>query len=281
MNRHMSDIELNLVDRGLGDPAIIFIHGFTCNLNHWKEQLSGVSGGNRCVAVDLPGHGASPAPREATIEALVEAVNGALDKLGLDDVVLVGHSMGCRVASEAFSQSPERVRGVVHIDGSAVAEGDADEAARRTNQTLDQIGMARFTEQLYAGFYVDSTAAGVRDLVNAGLANINMDFARELWLDLVRWDALRARAVLAAMKAPLLLIQSTYLNVNLERVSLAPNQSTPWLDEIKKAAKDVTVAIVPGVGHFPMLEAPQQTNDAILSFVRRLAGNDGDASSRG
>ncbi len=280
-NRHMSDIELNLVDRGLGDPAIIFIHGFTCNLNHWKEQLSGVSGGNRCVAVDLPGHGASPAPREATIEALAEAVNGALDKLKLDDVVLVGHSMGCRVASETFSQSPVRVRGVVHIDGSAVASGDAEEAARRTNQTLDQIGMTRFTEQLYSGFYVDSTPASVRDLVNAGLAKINMDFARELWLNLVRWDALRARAVLAAMKAPLLLIQSTYLNVNLERVSLAPNQSTPWLDEIQKAAKDVTVAIVPGVGHFPMLEAPQQTNDAILSFVRRLAGNDGDASSRG
>ncbi len=280
-NRHMSDIELNLVDRGLGDPAIIFIHGFTCNLNHWKEQLSGVSGGNRCVVVDLPGHGASPAPREATIEALAEAVNSALDKLKLDDVVLVGHSMGCRVASETFSQSPERVRGVVHIDGSAVASGDADEAARRTNQTLDQIGMARFTEQLYAGFYVDSTAASVRDLVNAGLANINMDFARELWLNLVRWDALRARAVLAAMKAPLLLIQSTYLNANLERVSLAPNQSTPWLDEIKKAANNATIAVVPGVGHFPMLEAPQQTNDAILSFVRRLAGNDGDASSRG
>ncbi len=280
-NRHMSDIELNLVDRGLGDPAIILIHGFTCNLNHWKEQLSGVSGGNRCVAVDLPGHGASPAPREATIEALAEAVNSALDKLKLDDVVLVGHSMGCRVASETFSQSPERVRGVVHIDGSAVASGDADEAARRTNQTLDQIGMTRFTEQLYSGFYVDSTPASVRDLVNAGLAKINMDFARELWLNLVRWDALRARAVLAAMKAPLLLIQSTYLNANLERVSLAPNQSTPWLDEIKKAANNATIAVVPGVGHFPMLEAPQQTNDAILSFVRRLAGNDGDASSRG
>lgn len=280
-NRHMSDIELNLVDRGLGDPAIIFIHGFTCNLNHWKEQLSGVSGGNRCVAVDLPGHGASPAPREATIEALAEAVNGALDKLKLDDVVLVGHSMGCRVASETFSQSPERVRGVVHIDGSAVASGDADEAARRTNQTLDQIGMTRFTEQLYSGFYVDSTPASVRDLVNAGLANINMDFARELWLNLVRWDALRARAVLAAMKAPLLLIQSTYLNANLERVSLAPNQSTPWLDEIKKAANNATIAVVPGVGHFPMLEAPQQTNDAILSFVRRLAGNDGDGLRRG
>ncbi len=280
-NRHMSDIELNLVDRGLGDPAIILIHGFTCNLNHWKEQLSGVSGGNRCVAVDLPGHGASPAPREATIEALAEAVNGALDKLKLDDVVLVGHSMGCRVASETFSQSPVRVRGVVHIDGSAVASGDAEEAARRTNQTLDQIGMTRFTEQLYSGFYVDSTPASVRDLVNAGLAKINMDFARELWLNLVRWDALRARAVLAAMKAPLLLIQSTYLNANLERVSLAPNQSTPWLDEIKKAANNATIAVVPGVGHFPMLEAPQQTNDAILSFVRRLAGNDGDASSRG
>ena len=136
--------------------------------------------------------------------------------------------------------------------------------------------MNRFITELYDGFFVDSTLAQVREVVNAGLANIDMDFARDLWLNLVRWDASRSRAVLAAMNVPLLLIQSTFLDTNLKRRSLAPDQSTPWLDEIKQAAKDVTVAIIPGVGHFPMLEAPQQTNNAILGFVRRLASNTGD-----
>ena len=113
----MSDIGMNLVDRGDGDPPIILIHGFTCNLSNWKEQLSGLSDSHRCVAVDLPGHGASAAPREATIEALAEAVNQTLDELGLTEVVLVGHSMGCRVVSETFSQSPGRVRGQTRGSG--------------------------------------------------------------------------------------------------------------------------------------------------------------------
>lgn len=267
----MSNIELNLLDRGQGAPALVLIHGFTCNLQDWKQQVPVLSGSHRSVAVDLPGHGKSPAPEEPTIEALAQAVNGVLDKLKLNDVVLVGHSMGCRVASETFSQTPGRVRGVVHVDGSAVAAGDAGQAVARSSETLERIGMAHFVEQLYSGFFVDSTPADVRELVNAGLANINLEFARDLWLNLVRWDASRSRTVLTTMNVPLLAIQSTYLDTNLKRVSLAPDQSTPWLEEIKSAAKDVTVAIIPQVGHFPMLEAPQQTNNAILNFMRRIA----------
>jgi pimeloyl-ACP methyl ester carboxylesterase len=269
----MSDIELNLEDHGQGHPAIIFIHGFTCNLTHWKEQLSGLSGAHRCVAVDLPGHGASAAPGEATIEALAEAVNDTLDTLKLNEVVLVGHSMGCRLVSETYSQSPGRVRGAIYVDGSMVADGDADEAVRKMIATLDRVGMEGFIENLYNGFYVESTPAEVRDFVNAGLSNIDMDFARKLWLNVVRWDALRSRAALAAIKVPALVIQSTYLDTDLKRVSIVAGRTTPWIDEVSKAVKDVTISVVEGVGHFPMLEAPLQSNEVISSFVRRLAGS--------
>jgi len=268
----MSDVGLNLVDRGDGDPSIILIHGFTCNLSDWKEQLSGLSNSHRCVAVDLPGHGASAAPREATIEALGEAVNQALDKLGLKEVVLVGHSMGCRVVSEAYSQSPGRVRGVVYVDGSIVAQGDADAAEKRAIEAVDRIGMDRFVNALYEGFFVESTPAAVRESVCAGLPAISMDFARKLWFNLVRWDAARSRAVLRTIDVPALVIQSTFFDPNLERASLSPGQTTPWVSEVSKAISDVTVKIIEGVGHFPMLEAPRQTNDAISSFVRRLSG---------
>ncbi|MGD2140770.1 MAG: alpha/beta hydrolase [Burkholderiales bacterium] len=266
----MSNLKLNLVDQGRGDPAIVFIHGFTCNLSSWNEQLSALSDSYRCVAVDLPGHGASARPREATIESLARAVNDTLEALKLNEAVLVGHSMGCRLVSEIYSQSPARVRGLVHIDGSAVAAGDADDAVRKMTETLDRIGMDAFIEELYKGFYVDSTPAEIRDFVNAGIPAIKVDFARELWLNLVRWDASRSRALLASIGVPLLAIQTTFLDANLKRVSLAPGQTTPWLDEIRNAVNDLTIAIVPGVGHFPMLEAPRQTNDAITKFVRRL-----------
>lgn len=271
----MPNIELNLIDRGYGAPAVVFIHGFTCNISSWKEQLEALSGSQRCVAVDLPGHGDSAESRAATIEALAQAVNDTLDALELNEVVLVGHSMGCRIISEMFSQSPGRVSGVVYVDGSIVASGDADEAARGAAESIERIGMDRFLEQFYADFFVESTPAAVRDFVYSGLATTRMSFARKLWPNVVRWDASRSRALLETIDVPALVIQSTALDENLRRVSLEQGQTAPWLDAVSKAVADVTITVVPGVGHFPMLEAPRQTSDAISNFVRRLTASNG------
>jgi pimeloyl-ACP methyl ester carboxylesterase len=214
----MSSINLNLVDRGSGDPAIVFIHGFTCNLSNWNEQIPPLSDSHRCVAVDLLGHGASPAPREATVEALARAVNDTLDVLDLNDVVLVGHSMGCRVVSETFSQFPDRIRGVVYVEGSMLAHGNSDTAVHQANDKIDRIGMKQFVGQLYDGFFVESSPVAARDYINAGLPLVNLGFARELWSNLVGWDASRSRAILASLGVPALVIQSTSLDADLQRV---------------------------------------------------------------
>lgn len=267
----MSSAPLNVVDTGRGDPAIVFVHGFTCSLSDWSEQLPVLSAHHRCVALDLPGHGASPAPREATIRALAEGVNATLEHLGLTRVVLVGHSMGCRVVSEAFGQAADRVRGIVYIEGSMLAEGDADAAVQATRDAIERVGMESMTARIYDGFFADSTPAPVRAVVNARRASVDLDFARRLWLDLVRWDAARSRAALQAVTVPVLVIQSTYLNSEMKRLSLSPGQSGRWPDTVAKTVPDVTVAVIAGIGHFPMLEAPRETNAAIATFARKVS----------
>lgn len=266
----MADSELNLVDGGEGDPPIVLIHGFTCDLSNWKEQLSGLSGSHRCVAIDLPGHGASGDSPKATIEALAAAANDTLDKLGLNRVLLVGHSMGCRVISEMVSQSPSRAYGLVYVDGSFVASDDVDASVKKAMKTIDVFGMGSFVEALYEGFFVEATPATVREYILAGKSRIRMDFAKRLWPNVVRWDGSRSRAVLANIDVPVLVIQSTTLDTDLNRASISSGQSTPWVDAVSQAVRDVTVTVIEGVGHFPMLEAPQQTNDAILGFARQF-----------
>ena len=261
---------INLVDTGAGQPPIVFIHGFTCGLSDWDEQLRALSGSHRCIAVDLPGHGASAAPREATVHALAAAVVDVLDVLDLPPAVLVGHSMGCRIVSETYRQAPQRACAVVYVDGSLLAPGDADEAVRRNRDEIDRIGMAAMTARLYDGFFVDTTPAAVRDRVRARLPHIDLEFARRLWLDLVRWDAVRSRAVLDAVAVPALVIQSTALDPQLRRVSLVPGQGSPWSDEVMRRVQEATLEIVPGVGHFPMFEAPQATSAALARFIARL-----------
>lgn len=266
----MSKTAMNRVDVGQGQPAIIFIHGFTCNLSHWKEQIPVFSKRHRCIAFDLPGHGESPDSPEASVEALARAVNEELDELGLNDVVLIGHSMGCRIASATFSQSPGRVRGIVYVDGSILASGDAEAAAKQATGNIERAGMQGFVKQLYDGFFVDASPAAAREFIDSGLSSVRLEFAKKLWPNLVRWDAARSRAVLATIDVPVLVIQSTSMDAALQRVSLRTGQTTPWTEAVSNVASDTTVTIVQDVGHFPMIEAPQQTNDAIAAFLQRL-----------
>jgi pimeloyl-ACP methyl ester carboxylesterase len=266
----MAQPVLNVIDRGAGSPAVVLIHGFTCSSSDWDEQLPVLSAHRRCVAVDLPGHGASPASREATIQALGQAVNRTLDALALDDVVLVGHSMGCRVASETYSQRRDRVRGIVYVDGSILASGDPEPALARARQTIERSGMAGVVNQLYDGFFVDSTPPAMRDRLRAHIPAVDLEFSRRLWLDLIRWDAERSPAVLATLDVPVLVVQSTALDTQLRRVSLMPGQSAPWPDAVLAAVKGAQLVVIPGVGHFPMVEAPEETHQALRNFLSRL-----------
>lgn len=261
---------LHHVDRGSGAPALVFIHGFTCNASDWSAQLPELARDHRCIAVDLPGHGGSPAPAEASIRALSAAVNATLDALRLEDVVLIGHSMGCRIVSETYNQSPRRVRGVIYVDGSIVAAGEPDAAVEAARDMLARMSVQGFIERLYEDFHVATTSQAVRDAVDAHRPAIDVDFAQRLWFDLVRWDATHARTRLAALAVPALAIQSTYLDAAMRRTSLPPGASSPWTDAVLKTAKDARLSVIPHVGHFPQLEAPAQTNDAIRSFVAQL-----------
>ena len=83
-------------------PALLFIHGALCAHGDWAPSIDHFSDRHRCVALDLPGHGASPARPEAIgIAPYARIVRDLAAALGLHDVVLVAHSMGCRVALQA------------------------------------------------------------------------------------------------------------------------------------------------------------------------------------
>jgi pimeloyl-ACP methyl ester carboxylesterase len=83
-----------------------------------------------------------------------------------------------------------------------------------------------------------------------------------------RWDAGEMDAAFAALRAPVLAIQSTTRNAQLQRAPLKPGESSPWLDYVK--SKDGRVAIVPETGHFTQIEAPGEVNRLIAEFIAKL-----------
>jgi pyruvate dehydrogenase E2 component (dihydrolipoamide acetyltransferase) len=90
--------------RGEGAP-VVFVHGFGADLNGWRPLVCRLPGAYSALALDLPGHGASPYGGEATLAALTAAVAATLAEEGVVAAHLVGHSLGGAVAA-ALSTTP-------------------------------------------------------------------------------------------------------------------------------------------------------------------------------
>src|SRR4051812_22340975 len=94
-------------------PAIVFVHGAQHDHSVWTGQSRRFAeNGWRVLAVDLPGHGRTPGPALASVEAMADWLLALLDAAGVASALLAGHSMGSLVALEAAARQPARVRGL-------------------------------------------------------------------------------------------------------------------------------------------------------------------------
>lgn len=220
------------------------------------------------MACDLRGHGETPGrPEECTIAHYGGDVAALVNHLELNGVVLVGHSMGCRVVLEANRLTPERVGGIVLIDGSRQAIGDPDVAEAAARAAIDAAGgYAAFAENLFRQMFFTPSAQA--DAIVARALRQSRDFGPYLWPSMGRWDAAEMDAALAAVRAPLLVIQSTTRDAQLRRSPLKAGQSSPYLDLIRSKVPGARVAVVPDTGHFAQIEAPDEVNRLIAEFMR-------------
>ncbi|OGA41635.1 MAG: hypothetical protein A3G28_01945 [Betaproteobacteria bacterium RIFCSPLOWO2_12_FULL_68_19] len=247
---------MHFVRSGKGAAPLVFVHGFTCSHEDWRFQVAHFSQANEVVACDLRGHGATPGrAHECSIEHYGGDVAALLAHLELGNAVLVGHSMGCRVVLEAARLDPERIAGVVLIDGSRVGSAAAQAG-----------GYAAFVEPLVRQMFLRPCAEA--DAAVERALRLPADLGSALWASMVRWDLERMDAALAALRAPAMAIQSTYLDAERRRVPLGPGETTPWLELLRERLKDVAIEVVPGVGHFTQLEAPGAVNRLLDEFLK-------------
>src|SRR5262245_42706222 len=141
---------MHFVRAGQGAPPIFFVHGFACSLDDWRLQVEHFAKTNEVITCGLRGHGRTPGwPQECSIEHYGGDVAALVNNFELRNVVLVGHSMGCRVVLEAASLVPKRVSAVVLVDGSRNATGDPDVAEKAARATVEKMGYPAFAEALF------------------------------------------------------------------------------------------------------------------------------------
>ncbi len=100
-------VELAYIDEGKGDFTLLFIHGLGSYLPAWKKNIAELSTQYRCIALDLPGYGKSDKGDHAyNMSFFANIIRAFIMHLQLEQVVLVGHSMGGQIAITAVLQQP-------------------------------------------------------------------------------------------------------------------------------------------------------------------------------
>jgi pimeloyl-ACP methyl ester carboxylesterase len=102
---------VSCIDVGSG-PVALFVHGLGTNALLWRHVIRAFADGRRCVAVDLPLHGRTPAGagQDFSLSALAEVIEGVCETAGLRSVDLVAHDTGGAVAQVFAARHSRRLR---------------------------------------------------------------------------------------------------------------------------------------------------------------------------
>ena len=239
---------------GNGTPALVFVHGWSCDRSYWKGQIDPLSRSSKVIAIDLAGHGESGLNRKAwTIEAFGADVAAVVKKLNLQRVILVGHSMGSNVIAEAARQLQGRVAGLILVDQYKNLE------AGLTNEEVEA-----FAARLRTNF-ADSVAAFVRRMF--------VSTSDSVLIERVATDMSSAPPAIALDALVYTLNYSRRMPQTLKELKLpviAINDTRRPTDLASMKRHGVEVLIMPGVGHFLMMEKPKDFNLLIKTAISKI-----------
>lgn len=236
---------------GKGKDAVVFIHGWTCSLDNWREQIPEFAKRNRVIALDLPGHGMSDKPQITyAMDLFANAVNAVLRDAKVEHAVLVGHSMGTPVARQFYRRYPQKTLAIVIVDGGLRLFG--------TKEMRDG-----FLAMFRAPNYKDAGTQMFGQMM-ANLPAAEQERAKASFANTPQYVVVGAMEAMSdeALYAP------DKINVPVFAI-LAKSPFWPADTEqfLHGLAPDLEFQMWEGVGHFVMLEKPKQFNEAVIAFL--------------
>lgn len=246
-------VRISYTSHGEGEPAIVFIHGWTCDKTHWRFQIPEFRKSFRVIAIDLPGHGASGANRKSwSIEGLGADVAVVVRALELKQVVLVGHSMGGPVALAAAPKLRGIVRGVVAVDSLQNVEFSAPpDAVDRMVKRFEDDFEAAWTRFMSA-FFADGDSEILKWILKKP-DGFDQEAATSMLRAYNRFDG---KSALTAAGVPVRAINAA--------------DGFPTAVEINRKYGDFKAVLMPDVGHFLMLEKPAEFNRHLRVIIDQL-----------
>lgn len=248
-------VEIRYESSGQGEPALVFVHGWSCDRSYWRAQMDHFSASHRVVSIDLAGHGESGLGRKDwTLAAFGHDVRAVIEALDLLQVVLVGHSMGGPVIVEAAQLMPDRVVGLIPVDTFQDVDRRMSVEEREGFLVPMRADFRKATEAAVKQFmFTAHPDSGLIGRVARDMAASPPAVGISAMEHLFNYDEAGA---LAAVKAPMHLINADLWPTNLEAA--------------RRRKPEVALTVMPGVGHFLMMEEPEEFNRLLARAVRLL-----------
>jgi pimeloyl-ACP methyl ester carboxylesterase len=236
-------------------PALVFVHGWTCDSSSWTGQVAAFAKDHRVITLDLPGHGQSASPQDGkfSMDLFARAVEAVRAEAGSDRIVLVGHSMGAPVIRQYAHLYPDRVAGLVAVDGPLDLRAFPPPQAGQGPPPMTGPEGLQAREGMIRSMFVPETPAPLQEHI--------------LHMMLGAPEATAAGAM-AAMFDPSIRWTDT-----IRAPALAVYAGTATLPDAA-----ATKAIIPsyeamqvaGTGHFLMMEKPAEFNRVLTEFLDRI-----------
>lgn len=258
---------MNIAGKSLSENLpLVFLHGFLGSREDWKNVAAAPEFSGRAYLLDLPGHGEAPLPEgPLSLESMARFVVDFLDKEGLSSVILVGYSMGGRIALSLALQYPQRVRALV-LESASPGIGDPVEREQRRTKDrkratfLRARGLTEFLENWY------------------GLPLFASLRAHEDFEDILhrrrRGDAAAlARVIEELSPGSVPDLWGRLSGLTMPTLLLAGGKDGKYVDVVRRAGEripDAEVAIVENCGHNIHLEAPEYFVSLLDSFLAGL-----------
>ena len=244
--------------------TLVLINGWTGDHGIFSPQIAHFSREHRVVAVDLRGHGASDAPRQAyTVSGFADDVAWQCDKLGLEKPVVIGHSFGGAVALEMCGRYPGLAAALVMIDSIVMTPPQAREDAR----------MRHFLARIAGPDYLAASRASAWEMgcdfddplrrqaifdayILQPCENTPQHVAHSALENMV--DAYDPVPAAAACKIPM-----AYISADVPMVNAARD-----LDRLKSLCPQLVTSKTMLAGHFCTIEVADQVNAMLERFLK-------------
>ncbi|HEU0208770.1 MAG TPA: alpha/beta hydrolase [Candidatus Udaeobacter sp.] len=245
-------------------PAILLLHGFGAAINWWDKIVPVLASQHRVIRVDLIGHGGTAAPVAGyAITRQAQLAASLLDKLGVDHVTVIGHSMGGEVAVALAEINPKRIDHMILIDSPPTAD--------TTFTTTTRIYLMPIVGEMLSHFESDEA---VRKGLAQGFAPhflVPESFVTDV--KQLTYHAFRRAhnesIAYRTAKPPYQRLASIALSFHLLVIfgsldAIVPPEQAKLFEGVLGAK----VATIEGVGHSPMVEAPVETAKLIEDFLK-------------